>query len=127
MKRTEVGAILSSGKIGDKVNVKGWVKAYRSNRFIQINDGSTINNVQAVIEFENFDEALIKRITVASAVSVVGILVESQGKGQKVEIDGKPSLEWITSSMAELGHGRGDGAAPHNSDGVLRSQYADSQ
>lgn len=87
MKRTEVVEVLSNGKIGEKVNVKGWVKAFRSNRFIQINDGSTINNVQAVIDFENFPEALIKRITVASAVSVKGQLVESQGKGQKVEID----------------------------------------
>jgi len=86
MKRTEVVAVLESGKIGEKVNIKGWVKAFRSNRFIQVNDGSTINNVQAVIEQEKFDEALIKRITVASAVSLTGTLVESQGKGQKVEL-----------------------------------------
>ncbi|MGV6860671.1 MAG: asparagine--tRNA ligase [Putridiphycobacter sp.] len=87
MKRTEIVEVLSSGKIGEKVNVKGWVKAFRSNRFIQLNDGSTINNVQAVVDFEQFDEALIKRITVASAVSIVGKIVESQGKGQSVEIE----------------------------------------
>jgi asparaginyl-tRNA synthetase len=87
MKRTEVVEVLTNGKVGEKVNIKGWVKAFRSNRFIQINDGSTINNVQAVINQDNFDEALIKRITVASAVSVIGTIVESQGKGQKVEID----------------------------------------
>jgi asparaginyl-tRNA synthetase len=87
MKRTEIVEVLTNGKIGDEVNVKGWVKAFRSNRFIQINDGSTINSVQAVIDFENFSETLIKRITVASAISVTGTLVESQGKGQKVEIN----------------------------------------
>ena len=43
MKRTEVGTVLTSGKIGEKVNIKGWVKAFRNDRFIQINDGSTIN------------------------------------------------------------------------------------
>jgi len=87
MKRTEVVAVLSSGQVGETVNIKGWVKAFRNDRFIQINDGSTINNAQAVIEQENYDEALIKRITVASAISVTGTLVESQGKGQKVELE----------------------------------------
>ncbi len=87
MKRTEVVEILTNGTIGEKINVKGWVKAFRSNRFIQINDGSTINNVQAVIDFEKYPDDLIKRITVASAVSIVGTLVESQGKGQNIEID----------------------------------------
>ncbi len=87
MKRTEVVEILTNGTIGDKINVKGWVKAFRSNRFIQINDGSTINNVQAVIDFEKYPESLIKRITVASAVSIDGTLVKSQGKGQSIEID----------------------------------------
>ncbi|HIP35509.1 MAG TPA: asparagine--tRNA ligase [Crocinitomix sp.] len=89
MKRTEVVEVLNHGKIGDKINVKGWVKAFRSNRFIQINDGSTINNLQAVIDLDNpvFSEDLIKKITVASAISITGTLVESQGKGQKIEIN----------------------------------------
>src|SRR5690554_5516900 len=59
MKHTKVKALLESSKVGEKVIVKGWVRAFRSNRFIQINDGSTINNIQAVIEYENFDEAII--------------------------------------------------------------------
>ena len=63
MRRTEIKAVLSDGKFGDQVNVKGWVKAFRQNRFIQLNDGSTINNVQAVIDFENTDEALIKPVS----------------------------------------------------------------
>lgn len=86
MQRTEIKALLASGNFGDKVNVKGWVKAFRQNRFIQLNDGSTINNVQAVIDFENTDEALIKRITTGAALSVIGVLEESQGKGQKFDL-----------------------------------------
>lgn len=86
MKREKIADILRDEKVGSDVIVKGWVRAFRSNRFIQINDGSTINNIQAVIDFENFDEELLKKITVASAVSVKGKLVESQGSGQSVEV-----------------------------------------
>ncbi len=86
MKRTEIKALLATAKFGDQVNVKGWVKAFRQNRFVQINDGSTINNIQAVIDFENTNEDLLKRITTAAAVSVVGVLEESQGKGQKFDL-----------------------------------------
>ena len=49
MKRTEIKEVLATANFGDQVNVKGWVKAFRQNRFISINDGSTINNIQAVI------------------------------------------------------------------------------
>ena len=87
MGRTRIIDLLKSGKVGEEVNVKGWVKAFRQNRFLMINDGSTINNIQAVIEFENFDEEIIKKITTAAAVSVVGKLIESQGKGQTVEVE----------------------------------------
>ena len=86
MKRTEIATVLREEKIGETITIKGWVKAFRANRFIQINDGSTINSIQAIVDFENFDEVLIKRITVASAVSITGTLVESQGKGQNVEL-----------------------------------------
>jgi|SRR5690554_527338 len=86
MKHTKVKALLESSKVGEKVIVKGWVRAFRSNRFIQINDGSTINNIQAVIEYENFDEAILKKINTAAAVEVRGTLIESEGKGQSKEI-----------------------------------------
>ena len=66
--------------------MKGWVRGFRSNRFIQVNDGSTIKTLQAVVEFENFDEAILKKITTGSAVGLKGILVESQGAGQAVEL-----------------------------------------
>ncbi|WP_431132542.1 asparagine--tRNA ligase [Psychroserpens mesophilus] len=68
------------------IEVKGWVRTFRANRFIALNDGSTINNIQCVVDFENTDEALLKRITTGAAVHIKGDLVESQGKGQKVEI-----------------------------------------
>jgi len=86
MKRKKIKEILDHPTTGESVVVKGWVRAFRSNRFIQLNDGSTINNIQAVVDFENFDENLLKRVTTASAISVQGKLVESEGKGQSHEI-----------------------------------------
>jgi len=67
----------------------GWVRAFRSQRFIALNDGSTINNLQIVVNFENFDENILKNISVASSLKVVGEVVESQGKGQEIEIIAK--------------------------------------
>lgn len=87
LKRTKIKVLLSSGKIGSEVLIKGWVRTFRSNRFIQINDGSTINNIQAVIDFEKYDEALLKRITTGACLSITGTLIESLGKGQTVEIN----------------------------------------
>jgi len=67
------------------VNVKGWVRSFRNNQFIALNDGSCIANVQVVVDLST-DEALIKRITTGASVSVDGMVVASQGKGQKVEV-----------------------------------------
>lgn len=66
--------------------VRGWVRSFRSNRFIAINDGSTIKNLQCVVDYENFDAAVLDQITVGTCISVTGHLVESQGSGQAVEI-----------------------------------------
>ena len=63
MKRTKIAEILSKPQVGAELVVKGWVRAFRSNRFIQLNDGSTIHTLQAVVDFEQFDEALLKKIT----------------------------------------------------------------
>ena len=68
------------------VEVNGWVKTFRSNRFIALNDGSTLHNIQCVVDFENFDEALLKEIATGAALGVKGKLVASQGRGQAVEI-----------------------------------------
>lgn len=86
MKRTKIADVLRNPAIGDTIVVKGWVRAFRSNRFIQLNDGSTINNIQAVVEFENFDEALLKKVTTGASLSLQGQLVASQGAGQAVEL-----------------------------------------
>lgn len=64
----------------------GWVRAFRSNRFIALNDGSTIDNLQIVVDFESFDEEVLKKITFHACISVTGKLVESQGTGQEVEV-----------------------------------------
>lgn len=86
MKRIKIADILAEPKVGSAVVVKGWVRAFRSNRFVQLNDGSTIKNIQGVIDFESMDESVIRRITTGAAVALTGELVESQGTGQAVEI-----------------------------------------
>lgn len=69
-----------------EVVINGWVKTFRSKRFIALNDGSTLSNIQCVVDFEKFDENLLKQIATGAAIKVKGTLVESQGKGQSVEI-----------------------------------------
>ncbi|NRB59868.1 MAG: asparagine--tRNA ligase [Winogradskyella sp.] len=86
MTNRTVAQLLSDDITLQEVEIKGWVRTFRANRFIALNDGSTINNIQCVVDFENTDEAILKRITTGAAVCIKGELVESQGKGQKVEI-----------------------------------------
>ena len=78
--------ILQSEAIHQEFTVKGWVRSFRANQFVALNDGSTIKNLQCVVDFENTDDALLKRITTGSAVIITGSLEESQGAGQRVEI-----------------------------------------
>ncbi len=85
MKRTKIKDILLKDSVDYKVNVKGWVRSFRNNQFIALNDGSCMSNLQVVIELNN-DEALLKRITNGASISVDGMVVQSQGKGQKVEV-----------------------------------------
>ncbi|GAB5475440.1 MAG: asparagine--tRNA ligase [Maribacter sp.] len=86
MRSTSIKEILSSDPASQNVVVNGWVKSFRSNRFIALNDGSTLHNIQCVVDFEKIDEALLKQINTGAALKVTGTLVESQGRGQKVEI-----------------------------------------
>jgi len=88
--------------LDQEVCVHGWVRAFRSNRFIALNDGSTINNLQVVVDFENFDENIIQNINVSSSLKVTGKLIESQGTGQKVEIVANEILILGTSSVEDL-------------------------
>ena len=80
---------LENTPVGSGIEVNGWVRTFRSNRFISINDGSTINNIQAVVDFESLDEGVLKKVTTGACISVKGDLVESMGKGQRVEIEVK--------------------------------------
>ncbi|MGB5980957.1 MAG: asparagine--tRNA ligase [Nonlabens sp.] len=84
MKR--IAQILTSEPSLIEMTVKGWVRSFRNDRFIALNDGSTIHNLQCVIEPENYDTNILSQINVAAAVEVTGILVASEGKGQKVEL-----------------------------------------
>ena len=89
IRRTKVVDVLQRTDFGSVVNVKGWVRTHRSSKsvdFIALNDGSTIKNVQVVVDTAKFDPALLKQITTGACISVNGLLVESQGAGQTSEV-----------------------------------------
>ena len=79
MKRTEIVEVLKSPKIGEAYKVSGWVRAFRSNRFIALNDGTCAPTLQVVVDFEQFEEDLLKRVSFHACISVEGKLVESRG------------------------------------------------
>ncbi len=90
--RTKIVDLLKRTDFGAKVNVKGWVRTRRGSKkvnFIALNDGSTINNVQLVVDLEHFDEELLKKITTGACLSVNGLLTESVGSGQNAEVQVK--------------------------------------
>ncbi|THD69028.1 asparagine--tRNA ligase [Robertkochia marina] len=92
--------LLKGTALLQEVTAKGWIRTFRSNRFIALNDGSTIHNIQCVVDFENTPESTLKRLTTGAAIAVTGTLVESQGKGQKFEIQVK-DLEVLGDSDPE--------------------------
>jgi asparaginyl-tRNA synthetase len=100
MKHTKIVDLLNTTKTLQEVTAKGWVRTFRNSQFIALNDGSTIHNIQAVVNFENTPEETLKRITTGAAVCVTGTLVESQGAGQKVEIQVN-KIEILGDSDAE--------------------------
>ena len=81
-----VAELLKADFKSQDIDIKGWVRTFRANRFIALNDGSSLQNIQCVVDFENTDEKILKRITTGAAVHIKGQLIESQGKGQSVEI-----------------------------------------
>jgi asparaginyl-tRNA synthetase len=97
MKTATIKSLLEDPQIGNEVIVMGWVRTYRSNRFIAINDGSTLQNLQCVIDFENTDEKLLKEINTGACLKLTGKLEESQGKGQSVEVQ-VTTIELLGSS-----------------------------
>lgn len=89
LKRTKISEALQLNNFGEEVNVKGWVRTRRGNKnigFVALNDGSTINNMQIVIDIAVFGEEFLKPITTGACINVNGKLVASQGQGQSVEI-----------------------------------------
>jgi len=82
----DIRELLATEATEQEVELNGWVRTFRSNRFLAINDGSTINNIQGVVDFENTDEAILKKLNTGAAISLKGKLVPSQGRGQSVEI-----------------------------------------
>ncbi|QDO92986.1 asparagine--tRNA ligase [Formosa sediminum] len=86
MKPSTISELLKQDFTLQEVDIKGWVRTFRANRFIALNDGSSLQNIQCVVDFENTDENILKRITTGAAVHIKGELAESQGKGQSVEI-----------------------------------------
>ncbi|MBL7788648.1 MAG: asparagine--tRNA ligase [Chitinophagales bacterium] len=85
----EIKSILATGVVGSEIEVKGWVRTFRNNQFISLNDGSTIHNLQVVVDFNQTDESLLKRITTGAALHVKGQLKASQGSGQALELIAK--------------------------------------
>ena len=86
MKRTKIKEVLHSGKTDYAINIKGWVRSFRNNQFIALNDGSCMANLQVVIDSTTIDDALLRNITSGAALNINGTVVASQGKGQTVEV-----------------------------------------
>jgi asparaginyl-tRNA synthetase len=100
MKRIKIKDVLAMAPQGQTITVMGWVRTFRNTQFISLNDGSTINNLQAVVALNSQDESLLKRITTGACVSIDGELIASPAKGQTVELSVK-KLEVLGDSDAE--------------------------
>ena len=86
MQRTKIVEALQRTDVGEAINVKGWVRTRRGNKnvsFIALNDGSTIHNIQIVVDLANFDEEKLKLITTGSCISAIGTLVASKDRGRR--------------------------------------------
>lgn len=101
MQRTKIAALLQQEPVGQTVLVKGWVRAFRNNQFIALNDGSTSANLQVVVDFEQTDPALLERVKYGAAIGAEGLLIESQGKGQKVELKAETLIIYGDSNPEE--------------------------
>jgi asparaginyl-tRNA synthetase len=99
-KRIKIKQLVATEQTGDEVTVMGWVRTFRNNQFIALNDGSTNNNLQVVVELGLLDEAILKRITTGASLKVTGEVVPSLGKGQKIELKAK-NVEILGDSDAD--------------------------
>ena len=98
--RIKIKALLQNENASYQATVMGWVRSFRNNQFIALNDGSTNNNLQVVATLGNFDDALLKRITTGACIKATGNIVASLGKGQKVEMMAE-TIEILGDSDAE--------------------------
>ncbi|NOT50903.1 MAG: asparagine--tRNA ligase [Chitinophagaceae bacterium] len=99
-KRIKIKELLSQEPAEQEVTVMGWVRTFRNNQFIALNDGSTNNNIQVVVELGKFPDELLKRITTSAALKVTGAVVASLGKGQKMDLKAG-NIEILGDSDAE--------------------------
>jgi asparaginyl-tRNA synthetase len=99
-KRTRIKELLLSDKVNYETTVMGWVRTFRNNQFIALNDGSTNNNLQVVVALGSLDETILKRITTGACIKATGEIIASLGKGQKVELTAT-SVEILGDSDAE--------------------------
>ena len=99
-KRVKIKEMLAADKANYEATVMGWVRTFRNNQFIALNDGSTNNNLQVVAELGKFDEAILKRLTTGACIKATGEVIASLGKGQKVELKAT-SIEILGDSDAE--------------------------
>ncbi len=86
MKASRISVLLKEQPIGANIIVQGWVRTFRNNQFIALSDGSTVNTLQVVVDFEKTDPDIIKKISTGAAVEAEGTVVESQGRGQSIEL-----------------------------------------
>ena len=93
--RLQIKSILSDDYVGKNITVYGWVKTFRSNRFINLNDGSCLNDLQCVVDYEKLEESKLSKINTGACIKVEGEIVKSQGRGQNIEL--------ITNSIDILG------------------------
>ena len=98
-KRIKIKALLTSDQANYEATVMGWVRTFRNNQFIALNDGSTNNNLQVVAELGKFDDATLKRLTTGACIKATGVVIPSLGKGQKVELKAT-SIEILGDSDA---------------------------
>jgi len=99
-KRVKIKALLANDESGYEATVMGWVRTFRNNQFIALNDGSTNSNIQVVAELGKFDDAVLKRLTTGACIKATGTVIPSLGKGQKVELKAA-SIEILGDSDAE--------------------------
>ncbi len=100
-KRIKIKELLAQEPTGQKVTVMGWVRTFRNNQFIALNDGSTNNNLQVVVELGFLDETTLKRITTSASLKITGNVVPSLGKGQKMDLKAS-EIEILGDSDAEI-------------------------